>query len=110
MQMIETRACALLDGVHDALLRGNYAVLAALSTDLTAEVAALAGRADAAALAAVALRARRNEICLLAAQRGIRAAQRRLRDIRSAGKSLVTYDQNGRRAEVTAGRDLAKKL
>ena len=107
----EHPACALLDRVHRALLQGDYAALPALTAALTAAMAALqtapAGRAT---LEAVAQRAHRNEACLLAAQRGIRAAQRRLRDIRSAGSSLVTYDQKGRRAEVVAGRDLAKKL
>lgn len=111
MLKAENAACALLDGVHQALLRGDYAALAALTNALTAEVAALQtalpGRA---VLDAVAQRATRNEACLLAAQRGVRAAQRRLRDIRSAGSGLVTYDQKGRRAEVVAGRDLAKKL
>lgn len=106
-----TPACTLLDGVHQALLAGDYAALPALTTALTAEMAALeATPPGRAVLEAVAQRAARNESCLLAAQRGIRAAQRRLRDIRSTGNSLVTYDQKGRRAEVVAGRDLAKKL
>ena len=107
----DSRACALLDFVHQALLKGDYAALPALNTALFAEVEALQGDGvRRSTLEAVASRARRNEMCLLAAQRGIRAAQRRLNDIRTAGSSLVTYDQNGRRAEVVAGRDLARKL
>ena len=107
----ENQACALLDRVHRALLQGDYAALPALTAALSAAMAALEGDAlHREALEAVARRARRNELCLLAAQRGIRAAQRRLSDIRSLGSSLVTYDQKGRRAEVVAGRDLARKL
>lgn len=107
----ESRTCALLDGVHQALVTGDYARLPALTTALTAEMSALQDNAlQREALEAVARRARRNELCLLAAQRGIRAAQRRLSDIRTSGSSLVTYDQKGRRAEVVAGRDLARKL
>lgn len=108
---VEVRACSLLDGVHQALLRGDYAALSPLTTALTAEVTALEqdpSHRD--GLQSVARRATRNAQCLLAALRGVRAAQRRLADIRAAGSSLVTYDQKGRRAEVVAGRDLAKKL
>ena len=111
MPKSENRACELLDLVHLALLRGNYAKLPALTAALTDEVAALEGGAGQRPLLdAIARRSRRNEACLLAAQRGIRAAQRRLNDIRTTPGSLVTYDQKGRRAEVVAGRDLARKL
>lgn len=105
------RACILLDGVHQALLQGDFAALSALTTALSAEMAALeAAPPRREVLDAVARRASRNALCLLAAQRGIRSAQRRLGDIRAAGTSLVTYDQKGRRAEMVAGRDLGKKL
>jgi plasmid stabilization system protein ParE len=46
----------------------------------------------------------------MAAQRGVKAARRRLAEIRSTASGLVTYDRTGRRAEVTESRNLAQRL
>ena len=54
--------------------------------------------------------AKDNAAVLLAAQRGIRSARRRLAEIRTTASGLVTYDRSGRRAEVSESRNLAQRL
>ena len=53
----------------------------------------------------------RNGQCLLAAARGVRAAQRRLVDMASASSQLSTYTRGGQRVDVGSGSvELAKRL
>jgi hypothetical protein len=101
-------AAQLLDQVYEAMLRSDYAALPALGARLEgvlhgpplteAEVQMIRRKAD------------RNGAVLLAAQRGIKAARRRLADVRAASGSLVTYDRSGRRAEHSDSRNLAQRL
>lgn len=103
------RMATLLDDVHAALMAADYARLGPLTTEMEAEVSRLEGSRDAAALARVKGLAQRNAACLQAAQRGFRAARRRLAEITAARSGLVTYDIKGRRAEPNRGGELTKR-
>ena len=103
-------AARLLDAVYQALLRSDYAVLGKLSEDLERELQKPSGRITDADLQMISRKAERNAAVLLAAQKGIRSARRRLSEIRETASGLVTYDRSGRRAEVSEGRNLAQRL
>lgn len=101
-------AAQLLDQVYDAMLRSDYGALPALGTRLEA---VLQGPPPAQAdLQLIRTKADRNAAVLLAAQRGIKAARRRLADVRAATGALVTYDRSGRRAEHNDNPSLAQRL
>lgn len=100
----------LLDLVHEALIAADYGRLGPLTTEISAELDLLEGRRDTAALKRVHIKARRNEACLLAAQRGFRAARRRVEEIKAARSGLVTYDTKGRRAEPHRSNELTKRF
>jgi len=101
---------SLLDRVHAALTQGDYAQLGPLVAGIEVELSRLESDRDAAALLRVRARALRNEACLLAAQRGFRAARRRVQEIKAARSGLVTYDTKGRRAEPHRTGELTKRL
>ena len=100
----------LLDRVHAALTHADYAQLGPLAVEIEAELAYLERNRDGAALLRVQVLARRNEVCLQSAQRGFRAARRRVEDIKAARSGLVTYDTTGRRAAPHPTGELAKRL
>jgi hypothetical protein len=102
----EPRAAALLDEVHAVLLRQDYAGLAHLAEALERELDQPSQRLDPDALAVIRRKADRNALTLIAVQRGIRAAVRRIAEIRSVANGLVTYDLAGRREEKSSGVDL----
>lgn len=106
----EPRAAVLLDDIHATLLRRDYAALPALEAALTAELDRPSRKLDAAGLATIRRRADRNAATLVAVQRGIRAALRRIAEIKSVSAGTGTYDRSGRRAEPTTGRNLAARL
>ena len=108
--MTDLRAAQLLDQVYDALLRSDYAALPAITEKLEQEMQNPAQQWNAGHLKTIHRKAERNGACLMAAQRGIKAARRRLAEIRSTASGLVTYDRCGRRAEVTEGHTLAQRL
>jgi hypothetical protein len=89
----------LLDKVHAALRAGDFAALPAL----TAAVGALDQAAlphDPAALQALQRRLQRNDACLQASARGLRAARRRMTEIAAARAGLQTYTQTGARQQI----------
>ncbi|MBI1169864.1 hypothetical protein GC209_00555 [bacterium] len=106
MSANEPRAAALLDEVHAVLLRQDYDGLAQLAASLEQELDHPSQTLDAEALAIIRRKADRNALTLLAVQRGIRAAVRRITEIRSVANGLVTYDLGGRREEKSSGSDL----
>lgn len=106
----DPRAARLLDEMHAALLKHNYAALPALSAALGLELAEPSEKLDLAALQLIRQKAYRNAATLSAVQRGIRAAVRRLTDIRSVSGGLVTYDRSGRRLEQQTGHELAARF
>lgn len=90
----------LLDQTRDALLSGNIAALARLGP-LVETQADLLPRLDATTADRLRRKAERNAQLLQAAGRGLRAARDRLTDI-TAGPTLTTYDQRGRKASLSA--------
>ncbi len=103
-------AARLLDRAYEALLRSDYAALPALSEEIERELQSPREKMTQAGLLDIRRKADRNAAVLLAAQRGIRSARRRLGEIRSTASGLVTYDRSGRRAEVSEGGSLAQRL
>lgn len=106
----DSRAAQLLDDVLRAVKSADYAALPRLYEALEHELAQPSGRPDGAALAVIRRKAEINARCLLAAQRGVRAARRRLTEIRAASGGLVIYDNKGRRSEVPNSTTLAQRL
>ena len=103
-------AAQLLDRVYQAILRSDYAALGGFSAELERELQSPSDKITDAGLHLIHRKADRNAAVLLAAQRGIRSARRRLAEIRTTASGLVTYDRSGRRAEVSESRNLAQRL
>lgn len=90
----------MLDDMRRRVMAGDLASLPALEADLAQAVQGLrpATVEDAQKIRAKAMR---NLACLEAAARGVRAARRRLDEIRQAASgTIVVYDDRGRRAET----------
>jgi hypothetical protein len=109
-QVAAELAAQLLDQVYEAMLRSDYKALPGLEARLTQALQDRTQPMTEAGLGIIRRKAERNAAVLLAAQRGISAARRRLADIRTTRTSLVTYDRSGRRAEVSESRNLAQRL
>lgn len=109
MASSEPRAAALLDELHAALLRKDYNILAELGAALSRELDQPSQKLDAEALAVIRRKADRNAATLIAIQRGIRAAMRRLAEIKSVSNGMSTYDRSGRKYEDQKLRGLAAR-
>lgn len=97
----------LLDQTREAVLAGNLGLLADLGPRIEAEAATLA-RQDRPTAERLLRKAERNAALLVAAGRGVRAAQGRLKDIAN-GPSLTTYDALGRKASIGPLAELAPR-
>ncbi len=106
----EPQAAQVLDEVYAALVRSDFAGLAGLGQSLTLALDHLAPSITEADLRLIRRKADRNAACLLAAGRGIKAARRRLTEIRTTTQGLVTYDRSGKRAEISESRELVQRL
>jgi len=93
------RLSAELDRLYQTLRSGKLEGLAAATQALEVELARL-DPMDAAGLDLLQQKAQRNAACLDAAARGVRAARRRLAEIRTIESGLGTYDDKGRRDEL----------
>lgn len=101
---------SVLDAVHAALLRGDLAALPALADSVERALAAVAA-SDPVTAARLRAKARRNGHLLDAAARGLRAAQRRLDEVRGAAQGRVaTYDGAGRRQTLSPEGRLAGRF
>ena len=93
--------------MQTALVSGHLGEIAGLAAAIESSLASLAGLKDAEALLRIKSKAARNEVCLAASARGVRAARRRLADVLGdvlgARQGLQTYDGQGRRALVATG-------
>lgn len=89
----------LLDAVHMALRTGDFAALPALTT-ATGALDPAALPQDPALLRALQRKLQRNDACLQASARGLRAARRRMAEIAAARAGLQTYTQAGTRQQV----------
>ena len=99
----------LLDQMHDAILAADFATLSLLALTLDAALVAL-NKADQALLQRISRKAARNAACLQAAGRGVRAAVRRLAEVRQNAAGLVTYDGAGKRAEHGGPGQMARRF
>ena len=88
-----------LDAVHAAILSGRIDDLGPLTTAITDNVAHLTTASEP-QMRRIRDQAARNALCLQAAMKGVRAAQRRLSELRQVSTGHVTYDQNGQRASL----------
>jgi hypothetical protein len=96
----------LLDQLHQALLSADFHALSLIAPQLEARLSELTAQTDRLALERLRRKADRNAACALASGRGVRAALRRMEDIRQAAAGLMTYDQKGQRS----GRNGAERL
>lgn len=90
----------LLDQVHAAALTADFTALVRLVPAVEAASAGFDPTRDPLAARRIGAKAQRNAACLDAARRGLRAAGRRLADLRDIGLRLRTYDRNGQAAEI----------
>ncbi len=110
MQASETEIEVLLDLAHGAVAGARFAALAALAPQLEQALARFDPQRDAALLDRVRRKAARNAACLLAAGRGVRAAVRRIEEVRRAATGLVTYDGRGKRAVSGSSGTLSQRF
>lgn len=88
-----------LDLVQNAVLKGDFDRLQSLSDDIAQIMQTVDVRTEAEARL-IRQKASRNAACLAAALQGIRAAQRRLTDLREAATGHRTYGPAGQRTAV----------
>lgn len=108
MERNEPGLIGLLQDIHGALRQGDLGRLGALTSALEAAEQEMS-TAKPAELAAIRNLAERNAHSLQAARRGMVAARRRLAEVLSAARGLVTYDQQGQRVERSEGQGLARR-
>lgn len=101
---------SLLDAVHVALMRANFAQLEALTPDVELAMTALSPRVDRYILARLHSKAKRNADAALAAGKGVRSAIQRLEDVRKNADGLMIYDENGKRPGPKGGQKLSQRL
>ena len=94
MQTDDPALSLILDAVHGALRRGDYAALPALTAAMD-EAAGTLEPMEPGAVRALQAKLERNAACLLAAARGLRSAKRRLAEIAQARTGLSTYGSTG---------------
>ena len=90
----------LLDMAYAAVMKADYAALEVVEAKIAAVLAQGGAPRDLAQLTRLQQKAARNAICLQSAAKGIRAAMRRLEEVRRATVGLATYDGKGRRVET----------
>ena len=90
----------LLEAAARAVALADYAGAAALVPQIEAALAQLGPQADARTLARLRRQAERNVVCLDAARRGLRAARRRMEEVRRSAQGLSTYDDKGKRHDL----------
>lgn len=100
----------LMDAMHAAILAADFDRLGLLSPDLDAALDRLPKRLDEKSLLRLQRKADRNAASAAAAAKGVRAAIRRLKDVQQNAAGLVTYDENGLRAEQGGQRALQRRF
>ncbi|MDT8857998.1 hypothetical protein RNZ50_23790 [Paracoccaceae bacterium Fryx2] len=100
-----------LDAMHAAVLAGDLATLTPLGAEVEALVEQIGGIADDALIQRLRQKAGRNAACLLAALNGLRAARRRIGEVKAVRAGMATYDGQGRRISVAAdGAHLTRRV
>jgi hypothetical protein len=100
---------ARLDSIHAALRAGRLCDLAVLTRALEESLGA-ADRFGATDLGRLRAKAARNAAALAAAGRGVRAAGRRLAEIRAVRDGFLAYGPTGERDETGGPGELAKRF
>lgn len=93
---------AILDRMLETLMAADLAALGPLCVAAEQALAGLSAMPDQDLAQRLQYKAQHNGLCLRAAARGVRAAQRRIAEIRAVeggGIRLITYDGTGRRSE-----------
>lgn len=108
--LIDSEIETLMDQMHLAIQTADFTALGALSTELEAALSALPDRLDSASLLRLRHKAERNANGAQAASRGVRAALRRLDEVKQNANGLVTYDENGRRMTQALSGDLSRRF
>lgn len=99
-----------LDAIHAALCEGRIADLEGRTEALVAAMEMMR-EDDAPALEMIRGKADRNAVCLEGAMRGLRAARRRIAEIRAIEAGSATYDPQGRRDASPVGQgSLAQRI
>lgn len=96
---------ASLDRIHDLIRAGDLAGLAEAAAELESRIASVeqgAAGVSPAELERIRLKSARNAACLEAAARGIRAARRRVAEVRAAASGAGAYDAQGQRVDGSA--------
>lgn len=98
----------LLDRMRASLRAGDHAALPDLADRIERVLPALPG--EAALATAILQAARQTQDCLVAARAGLRAAQRRVAELRAGQQALGTYDRSGVRKPLASMAPAAKRL
>lgn len=99
----------LLRELRRHLSEADFAQAAALAPALEAALGQI-GRPDLATLRRLMGQAERNAALIEAARKGLRAARRRVDEVRRAGLGVQTYDGQGRRADIPVAGRLAGRF
>ena len=102
---------AALDHLYHCILEADFSELPKILGETERLTGRLAPLADKSIAIRLRHKATRNGLCLQAAARGLRAAQRRLIEMSSTSTQLSTYTSRGQRSEVGIGLGtMAKRL
>ena len=103
---------AALDALHKSILAGEFGNLSKILEETERLAVRLPAITDQFVAARLRSKANRNGLCLQAAAKGLRAAQRRLSEMSTAGGTqLATYTNRGQRTAVGLGEGtMAKRL
>lgn len=93
-----------------ALQRADFAALPGLAAGMEAALGGLRPPLDAAMLARLRKQSQENATLLDASRRGLRAARRRLEEVRRAASGLHTYDGKGQMADIKPSSALAGRF
>lgn len=91
---------ATLDSVSRSILRAEYGEIPKFLEEAERLILQLAPFLTAEAAQRIHIKAHHNGLCLKAAARGLRAAQRRFDEVTAAGNKLFTYTIRGQRSEI----------
>jgi hypothetical protein len=107
---IEIAIESLMDQMHQAILTADFPSLGLLSPELEAALEALPTQIDQSTLLRLRHKADRNAMDAQAASRGVRAAIRRLEEVKQNTNGLVTYDEKGQRNTTPFDGELSRRF
>jgi hypothetical protein len=108
--LIDSEIETLMDQMHLAIQTADFAALGGLSSALEEALTALPEGLDAPSLQRLRHKAERNANGAQAASRGVRAALRRLDEVKQNANGLVTYDDKGQRTTQAFGGGLSRRF